>query len=253
MVQNIPIQTQTYQPMELEEMEALVRKAQEGCEESKEKMVQNNIKLVLNLIHRFKNHEKQKEDLFQVGSIGLIKAIERFDTKKGVQFSTYAVPMILGEIKRYLRDNNSMKVSRSLKESGRKLLQFKEEFTKEHFREPEIIEIAEGMSKKKEEIVWIMEANQELLSLYKPINDDGEEEITIEDRLKEKTDWEENLIKSETIKEAFTHLNKNEKLVVNLRFFEDKTQSEIGKFLGVSQAHVSRIEKTALKKLRNVI
>jgi RNA polymerase sporulation-specific sigma factor len=250
----IPIYHET-EPLKHEETVLLLQSAQNGCEDSRKKLIERNIKLVLNIAHRFKRYDIPMEDLFQIGSIGLIKSIDNFDLSRNVRFSTYAVPMILGEIRRFLRDNGTIKVSRSLKDLAKKISRCREEFIKTYGHEPRISDIAGLMNMEREEIVMAMEANTDVLSLQAPISnsDGGDDEISLEDCLSDYEKWEEQSDRKELLKSAFKGLEEKEKMILHLRYFQDKTQSEIGKKLGVSQAHVSRLEKLALKKLRATI
>jgi len=237
-----------------EEAEKLIHLAQKGCQESREKIINGNIKLVLNLIHRFKGNKEANEDLFQIGIVGLIKAIDNFDLDRGCRFSTYAVPMILGEIKRYLRDNTPIKISRSIQENKRKIRDFREKFMLRHQREPLLNEIIHALDIEEEDAVLAIGAMDEMLSLSKTVNEGAEDkEQTLEEKLMDKNNFIDNWIDKEYLIQGFKKLDDKERMILNMRYYADKTQSEIGKELGMSQAHVSRIEKNALSKLRKVI
>ena len=225
----------------------------EGDQEAREKYIFGNLRLVLSIIQRFNNRGEYVDDIFQVGCIGLIKAIDNFDITQGVQFSTYAVPMIIGEIRRYLRDNNSIRVSRSLRDTAYKALQIKEKLTTKNAKEPSIEEIAKEMEMPKEDVIFALDAIQDPISLFEPVYHDGADAIFVMDQVSDdkNTDikWLENL----SLTEALKRLNEREKHILNLRFFEGKTQMEVAEEIGISQAQVSRLEKSALKNMRKYI
>ena len=193
------------------------------------------------------------DDLFQVGCIGLIKAIDNFDLSQNVQFSTYAVPMIIGEIRRYLRDNNSIRVSRSLKDIAYKALQAKERLTKENEKEPSVNDIAKELNLPKEDVVLALDAIQDPVSLYEPVYNDGSDAIFVMDQVSDEKNTDENWLEEIAIKEALKKLNDREKHILDLRFFKGRTQMEVASELGISQAQVSRLEKSALKHMRKHI
>jgi RNA polymerase sporulation-specific sigma factor len=236
-----------------EEKRLLFERILEGDEEAREKYIYGNLRLVLSIIKRFNNRGEYIDDIFQVGCIGLIKAIDNFDITQGVQFSTYAVPMIIGEVRRYLRDNNSIRVSRSLKDIAYKALQIKEQFMNENAKEPTIEEIAEKMEMGKEAVLFALEAIQAPVSLFEPVYNDGADAIFVMDQVKDEknadTKWLENL----SLSEALKRLCDREKHILNLRFFEGKTQMEVAEEIGISQAQVSRLEKSALKNMKKHI
>jgi RNA polymerase sporulation-specific sigma factor len=237
-----------------EEINQLISLAQKGCQESREKLTETNLKLVVNLVRRFKGKEAIYDDLFQIGTIGLIKAIDNFDLNREVRFSTYAVPMIIGEIRRYLRDTNSIKVSRNIQENTRKIRDFHEKFVTKFEREPRMSEIAENLKIDIEDVVMAIGASNEIISFSKPLSESSEDKaISLEERLCSEKNGIDDWFQKEYLKDAFKKLTEKEKRVVEMRFFQDKTQMEIGEELGISQAHVSRIEKLALLKLRKVI
>lgn len=217
---------------------------------AREELISGNLKLVLSVIKRFHNRGENLDDLFQVGCVGLIKAIDNFDTSHGVRFSTYAVPMIIGEIRRYLRDNNSLRVSRSLRDIAYKSMQAKEKLTTLYGREPTVEEIAKELDMPKKDIVIAMEAIVEPVSLYEPIYSDGGDTIFVLDQVGDKND-DNNWLGEIAMKEAIGKLNKREKNILYLRFFNGKTQMEVAKEIGISQAQVSRLEKYALDKIKN--
>ena len=236
-----------------DEKKALFDRILKGDEEAREQYIFGNLRLVLSIIQRFSNRGEYADDVFQVGCIGLIKAIDNFDITQGVQFSTYAVPMIIGEIRRYLRDNNAIRVSRSLRDTAYKALQVKERLTTKHSKEPTIEEIAKEMELPKEDVIFALDAIQDPISLFEPVYQDGSDAIFVMDQVSDdkNTDirWLENL----SLSEALKRLNEREKLILNLRFFEGKTQMEVADEIGISQAQVSRLEKNALKNMKKYI
>jgi RNA polymerase sporulation-specific sigma factor len=236
-----------------EEKRALFEKINQGDEEAREKYIFGNLRLVLSIIQRFNNRGEFVDDIFQVGCIGLIKAIDNFDVSQNVQFSTYAVPMIIGEIRRYLRDNNSIRVSRSLRDTAYRALSVKERLTTKNAKEPDIDEIAKEMELPKEEVIYALDAIQDPVSLYEPVYHDGADAVFVMDQVSDEKNidykWVENLSLSEGLK----RLTEREKLIINLRFFEGKTQMEVADEIGISQAQVSRLEKNALKSMRKFI
>ena len=231
----------------------LFEKIKNGDSAAREEFVQGNLRLVLSVIQRFNNRGEYVDDLFQVGCIGLIKAIDNFDTSHGVRFSTYAVPMIIGEIRRYLRDNNSIRVSRSLRDIAYKALQAKEKLLKENSKEPTIMEIAKELDMPKEEIVFALDSIQDPISLFEPVYHDGGDAIYVMDQIGDEKNCDDNWLENISLKQAIGRLNKREKTIINLRFFEGKTQMEVASEIGISQAQVSRLEKTALKCMRKQI
>lgn len=236
-----------------EEMQKLFVKIKAGDMKAREEFIQGNLRLVLSIIQRFNRRGEPVDDLFQIGCIGLIKAIDNFDTSHNVRFSTYAVPMIIGEIRRYLRDNNSIRVSRSLRDIAYKALQAREQLIHKHSKEPTIIEIADVLGLPKEEVVFALEAIQEPVSLFEPIFHDGGDAIFVVDQVKDDKEEDDNWIRKITLKEALNKLNTREKEILNLRFFEGKTQMEVADEIGISQAQVSRLEKNALKQMRKFV
>ena len=235
------------------EKDELFIKIKEGDSEAREKFVYGNLRLVLSVIQRFNNRGENVDDLFQVGCIGLIKAIDNFDLSQGVQFSTYAVPMIIGEIRRYLRDNNAIRVSRSLKDIAYKALHVKEKLINENSKEPTISEIAKAMELPKEDVVFALDAIADPVSLFEPIYHDGGEAIYVMDQVKDTKNVDENWLENIALSEAMKHIDDREKHILNLRFFQGRTQMEVAEEIGISQAQVSRLEKNALKQLRKYI
>ncbi len=236
-----------------EEMQKLFIKIKAGDMEARDEFIQGNLRLVLSIIQRFNRRGENADDLFQVGCIGLIKAIDNFDLSQNVRFSTYAVPMIIGEIRRYLRDNNPIRVSRSLRDIAYKALQAREQLINKNLKEPTIIEIAEELNLPKEEVVFALDAIQEPVSLFEPIYHDSGDAIYIMDQVKDEKSEDEIWLKEIALREAIEKLNKREKLILNLRFYEGKTQMEVADEIGISQAQVSRLEKNALKQLERLI
>ncbi|MCF6095882.1 RNA polymerase sporulation sigma factor SigG [Thermovorax subterraneus] len=234
-------------------MKELFIKVKQGDKEAREKLIHGNLRLVLSVIQRFNNRGEYVDDLFQVGCIGLMKAIDNFDLSQNVKFSTYAVPMIIGEIRRYLRDNNPIRVSRSLRDVAYKALQVRDSLVNKNSREPSIDEIAKEMNMPTEEIVMALDAIQEPISLFEPIYHDGGDPIFVMDQISDDKNNDENWISSIAIKEAMQKLNEREKMILTLRFFEGKTQMEVAQEIGISQAQVSRLEKAALKHLKKYI
>ncbi|MGI6778740.1 MAG: RNA polymerase sporulation sigma factor SigG [Acetivibrionales bacterium] len=236
-----------------EEKKALFERIHKGDSSAREEFINGNLRLVLSVIQRFNNRGEYVDDLFQVGCIGLIKAIDNFDVSQNVRFSTYAVPMIIGEIRRYLRDNNSIRVSRSLRDIAYKALQAKEKLTNQNSKEPTISEIARELKLPKEEVVFALDAIQDPISLFESVYHDGGDAIYVMDQVKDEKNNDENWLEGISLKEAMRKLNDREKLILNLRFFEGRTQMEVAEEIGISQAQVSRLEKTALMHMRKYI
>ena len=232
------------------EKEELFIKIKQGEEEARNEFIKGNLRLVLSVIQRFYGRGENPDDLFQIGCIGLIKSIDNFDLSLGVQFSTYAVPMIIGEIRRYLRDNNSIRVSRSVRDLAYKTIQFKEKFNKEKGREPTIEEIAKELGVQKEEIAFSLDAIQDPVSLQEPIYNDGSESIYVMDQVKDSKNSDEYWAENMTIAEALKRLNEKEKTIIKKRYFDGRTQMEVAEEIGISQAQVSRLEKNALENIK---
>ena len=233
-----------------QEKEELFIKIKEGDTEARNKFINGNLRLVLSVIQRFYGRGENADDLFQVGCVGLIKAIDNFDLSQNVQFSTYAVPMIIGEVKRYLRDNNSIRVSRSVRDLAYKVIQFKERFNKENGRDPKIEEIAKELEVTKEDISFSLDAIQDPVSLQEPVYNDGSENIYIMDQVKDSKNTDELWAEKMTIKGALEKLNDKEKMIVTKRFFDGRTQMEVADEIGISQAQVSRLEKSAIQHIK---
>ena len=236
-----------------EEKEELFRRIKEGDEQARELYIKGNLRLVLSVIRRFQNSSENADDLFQIGCIGLIKAIDNFDTTLQVKFSTYAVPMIIGEIRRYLRDNNSIRVSRSLRDIAYKAIYTRENYMKQYLREPTVTEIAQEIGIEKEMIVYAMDAIQNPVSLFEPVYTEGGDTLYVMDQISDKKNKEERWIENLSLREAIQRLNNREKHIIELRFYEGKTQMEVAQEIGISQAQVSRLEKNALKSMRNYL
>lgn len=231
---------------------ALIKKSHDGDKEAREQLVEENVGLIWCVVKRFYGRGTEAEDLFQIGSIGLLKAIDKFDLSYEVKFSTYAVPMISGEIKRFLRDDGMIKVSRSLKELSYKIFQKREELIAKLGREPTLGELAEIMEVDREEIVQAMEAGGEVDSLYKPIHQKEGNEIRLVDKLEEKERKEEKILDHMLLAQLLESLDKEERQLIYLRYFADETQSQVGKKMGISQVQVSRMEKRIIENLRKL-
>lgn len=233
-----------------EEKEELFIKIKQGDEEARQTFINGNLRLVLSVIQRFYGRGENADDLFQVGCVGLIKAIDNFDLSQNVQFSTYAVPMIIGEVKRYLRDNNSIRVSRSVRDLAYKAMQFKEKYTREKGKEPTIDIIAKELGVERESISASFDAIQDPISLQEPIYNDGAESIYIMDQVKDSKNTDEFWAENMTIMQIMKKLNEKEKMIITKRFFDGRTQMEVADEIGISQAQVSRLEKTAIQRIK---
>lgn len=236
-----------------EEKRELFAKIKEGDKAARDKFIQGNLRLVLSVIQRFSNRGENLDDLFQVGCIGLIKSIDNFDTSVGVQFSTYAVPMIIGEVRRFLRDEGPIRVSRSLKDIAYKALRAKEQYINTHSKEPTITELSKMLDIPREDIVMALDAIADPVSLFEPIYHDGGEAIYVMDQIKDTKNTDTSWLESIALKEAMKHLTPREKHILNLRFYNGRTQMEVAQEVGISQAQVSRVEKSALKRLRKYV
>lgn len=236
-----------------EEKEQLFTRIKTGDMEARERYIKGNLRLVLSVIKRFSNSSENVDDLFQIGCVGLIKAIDNFDTTLNVKFSTYAVPMIIGEIRRYLRDNNSIRVSRSLRDTAYKAIYARENYVKQHQKEPTITEIAEEIGMEKEDIVYALDAIQSPVSLYEPVYTEGGDTLYVMDQISDKKNKEDNWIEDLSLKEALKRLDDREKNIIEMRFYEGRTQVEVAQEIGISQAQVSRLEKHALKAMRTYL
>ena len=235
------------------EKEALFARIKEGDESAKEEYIKGNLRLVLSVIKRFSNSNENPDDLFQIGCIGLIKAINNFNTELDVKFSTYAVPMIIGEIRRYMRDNNTIRVSRSLRDTAYKAIYAKENYVKRNLKEPTVQEIAEEIGISKEDIVFALDAIQTPMSLQEPVYNDGGDALYVMDQLSDKKNKEEKWVEDLALEAAMEHLGEREKYIIELRFFEGKTQMDVAKESKISQAQVSRLEKNALRTMKQYL
>ncbi|GCD83432.1 RNA polymerase sigma factor [Parageobacillus thermoglucosidasius] len=236
-----------------EEMRELFKRMHEGDLEAREKLVNGNLRLVLSVIQRFNNRGEFVDDLFQVGCIGLMKSIDNFDLSQNVKFSTYAVPMIIGEIRRYLRDNNPIRVSRSLRDIAYKALQVREKLMGEAAKEPTTEEIANVLGIPHEEVVFALDAIQDPVSLFEPIYNDGGDPIYVMDQLSDERSGDSQWIEEIALKEGLCRLNEREKMIIRKRFFQGKTQMEVAEEIGISQAQVSRLEKAAIRQMNKNI
>lgn len=236
-----------------EEKDALFIKVEEGDVHAREQLIEGNLRLVLSVIQRFAASNENADDLFQVGCIGLMKAIDNFDRSLNVRFSTYAVPMIIGECRRYLRDNNAIRVSRSLRDIAYKAIYAKERILKEEDREPTIEEVAKAIDMEKEAVVMALDAIATPVSLYDPVYQEGGDTLYIMDQVSDKKNKEENWVEDILLKAAMNRLSEREYNIIRLRFFEGKTQTEVAKEIAISQAQVSRLEKSALKSMKNYL
>ncbi|MBQ8562948.1 MAG: RNA polymerase sporulation sigma factor SigG [Firmicutes bacterium] len=235
------------------EMTEMLLKIKAGDRETRDEFIRGNLRLVLSVIQRFSNRGENPDDLFQVGCIGLIKALDNFDMSHGVKFSTYAVPMIIGEVRRYLRDNNAIRVSRSLRDLAYKALQTRETLSRQLQREPTVAEIAVEMGVEREEVVLALESIQEPISLYEPVFHDDGDAIYVMDQVSDTKNTDTRWIENLALSEAMKKLTPRERKILNMRFFEGKTQMEVAEEISISQAQVSRLEKNALKYMRKYV
>lgn len=236
-----------------EEKEELFEKIDKGDSLARERFIQGNLRLVLSIIKRFSNSDEDVDDLFQIGCIGLIKALDNFDRTMEVKFSTYAVPMIMGEIRRYLRDNNSIRVSRSLKDIAYKAIYAREQISREQSKDPTVSEIAEKIGISKEEIVEALDAIQNPVSLYEPVYNEGGDTLYVMDQISDKKSREELWVEKISLNDAIKRLPIKEKKVIDLRFFKGRTQIEVANELAISQAQVSRLEKNAISSMKKYL
>lgn len=247
------VKTSTLKVLKNHETMELLRRTKEGDMNAREQLIAGNLRLVLSVIQRFDRRSENADDLFQVGCIGLIKAIDNFKLELDVRFSTYGVPMIIGEIRRYLRDNSSMRVSRSLRDTAYRVLQSKEKFMAEHQREPTIEEIAAILDIKREDVVFALEAITDPVSLYEPVYSDSGDAVCVVDQVRDSKNTDESWLNHIALKDAVGKLPERERRILALRFFQGKTQMEVSAEVGISQAQVSRLEKNALLQLRKNI
>ena len=244
------VNTSTLKVLTDDEKRDLLLRTKQGDMNARQELICGNLRLVLSIIQRFTGKKENLDDLFQVGCIGLVKAVDNFNIDLNVKFSTYAVPMIIGEIRRYLRDNNPIRVSRSIRDTAYKALQAKEALTREKERDPTIDEIAERIGEKREAVVRAMEAIIEPISLYEPVFSDNGDSIYVIDQLSDNSISDEIWLENIVIREAMRQLSERERKIIVLRYYMNKTQTEIAKEIGISQAQVSRLEKGALSRIR---
>ncbi len=235
------------------EMQDMLSKIRQGDKDLRDQFITGNLRLVLSVVQRFQNRGESMDDLFQVGCIGLIKALDNFDTSHGVKFSTYAVPMIIGEIRRYLRDNNSIRVSRSLRDLAYRALRAREDLIQKFHKEPSVEEIAKVVEAPREDVVVALDAIQDTVSLYEPVFHDNEDTVYILDQIKDNKDTEEKWMDNLSLYEAMESLKDRERHILDRRFFEGRTQTEVAEEIGISQAQVSRLEKNALESIKKEI
>ena len=247
------VNTSKLKVLKNEETMELLHRAQAGDMEAREALIAGNLRLVLSVIQKFNGRGENVDDLFQVGCIGLMKAIDNFDCTLLVRFSTYGVPMIVGEIRRYLRDNSSIRVSRSMRDTAYKVLQVKEKLTTENQREPTIEEIAKALDIAREEVVFSLDSILDPVSLYEPVYSDGGDTICVMDQVSDRKNTDENWLEQLSLREAIKNLSERERRILALRFYEGKTQMEVSAEVGISQAQVSRLEKSAISQIKKYI
>lgn len=244
------VNTSELKVLKNDEIKELLLRIKDGDEDAREKMISGNLRLVLSVIQKFSSRGENADDLFQVGCVGLIKAIDNFDTSLDVKFSTYGVPMIIGEIRRYLRDNSAIRVSRSMRDNAYRILQVKERYINEFQREPTVDQIAKELGLKREDVVFSLDAIADPVSLYEPVYSDGGEPITVMDQVRDTKNTDEHWLESIALKEAIKCLGERERQILALRFYDGKTQMEVASEVGISQAQVSRLEKNAINAVR---
>lgn len=244
------VNTSTLKVLTDNEKRSLLLKAKDGDENARQELIYGNLRLVLSIVQRFTGRKENLDDLFQVGCIGLCKAVDNFNVELDVKFSTYAVPMIIGEIRRYLRDNNSIRISRSVRDLAYRALQAREDLTKEKSEEPTVEEIAKRLGEKKETVVQALEAIVEPISLYEPVFTEGGDSIYVLDQISDTSSSDEIWLENIVLREAIKHLSERERKIIHMRYYMNKTQMEIASEIGISQAQVSRLEKAALKQMK---
>ncbi|MBP3370870.1 MAG: RNA polymerase sporulation sigma factor SigG [Clostridia bacterium] len=248
------VNTSTLKVLSDEEKRALLLRTKAGDEKARQELIYGNLRLVLSIIQRFTGRRENLDDLFQVGCIGLVKAVDNFNTELDVKFSTYAVPMIIGEIRRYLRDNNAIRISRSVRDLAYKALQAREELVREKEGEPTVDDICARLGEKKASVVRALEAIVEPISLYEPIfNDNGGDSVYVIDQISDANSSEEIWLENIVLREAMTELSEREQKIIIMRYYFNKTQMEIAEEIGISQAQVSRLEKGALNRMKTKI
>ena len=236
-----------------EETMALLRRTKEGDQAARQELIEGNLRLVLSVIQRFSSRGENADDLFQVGCVGLIKAIDNFDINQPVRFSTYGVPMIIGEIRRYLRDNSAIRVSRSMRDTAYRVLQVRDRYLAEHQKEPTVEQIAQELEIPREEVVFAMDAIVDPVSLYEPVYSDGGDAICVMDQVRDTKNTDEDWTDRIALKEAMKRLDPRERRILSLRFYEGKTQMEVSAEVGISQAQESRLEKGAINTIKKNI
>ena len=244
------VNTSKLKVLKNEETMELLRRTKQGDMQAREELISGNLRLVLSVIQKFSGRGENADDLFQVGCIGLIKAIDNFNTDLDVRFSTYGVPMIVGEIRRYLRDNSALRVSRSMRDTAYKVLQAKEKFLAQHQREPTMDEIAQALDLKREDVVMALDAVLDPVSLNEPVYDNSGDAICVMDQVKDAKNTDESWLERIALKEAMDRLTDRERRILALRFFQGKTQMEVSAEVGISQAQVSRLEKNAISQIK---
>ena len=244
------VNTARLKVLKSDEMQELLLRVKAGNMQARDELIRGNLRLVLSVIQKFTNRGENVDDLFQVGCIGLIKAIDNFDVDLNVKFSTYGVPMIVGEIRRYLRDNSAMRVSRSMRDTAYKVLQAKEAYLAQHQKEPTVEEIAAILGIRREDVVFALDAILEPISLYEPIYSDSGDTVCVMDQVRDTKNTDERWMERIALKEAVGHLTERERKILSMRFFQCKTQMEVSSEIGISQAQVSRLEKNALRQIR---
>ena len=244
------INTAKLQVLKNDEMTLLLRRAAQGDQQAREKLICGNLRLVLSVIQKFLGRGENMDDLFQVGCIGLMKAIDNFDVEQGVRFSTYGVPMIVGEIRRYLRDNSAIRVSRSMRDTAFRVLQAREKLMRETQREPTVEQIARELDIPREEVVFAMDAVVDPVSLYEPVYSDSGDTLCVMDQVSDRTNTDESWIEQIALRDALDRLGEREKRILALRFYQGKTQMEVSQEIGISQAQVSRLEKSAISSIK---
>ena len=247
------VNTARLKVLKQDEIQNLLLRAKQGDKHAREQLISGNLRLVLSVIQKFSNRGENVDDLFQVGCIGLIKAIDNFNTDLDVRFSTYGVPMIVGEIRRYLRDNSTLRVSRSMRDTAYKVLQAKEAYIAKHQHEPTIEQIAAILDLKREDIVFALDAITDPISLYEPVYSDSGDTLCVMDQVKDTKNTDERWLEQIALKEAMSRLTDRERHILDLRFYQGKTQMEVSEEIGISQAQVSRLEKSALNQIRKNI
>ena len=244
------INTAKLQVLKNDEMTQLLRRAAQGDSQARETLIYGNLRLVLSVIQKFLGRGENVDDLFQVGCIGLIKAIDNFDVEQGVRFSTYGVPMIVGEIRRYLRDNSAIRVSRSMRDTAYRVLQAREKLMRDSQREPTVEQIAKELDIPREEVVFAMDAIMDPVSLYEPVYSDGGDALCVMDQVSDRLSSDESWIEEIALKDAVERLGEREKKILAMRFYQGKTQMEVSNEIGISQAQVSRLEKSAINSIK---